>query len=273
MKLYFTGDSHIDCIRFAIEEERTSLQFESNGRPIDIKASRILSFPQTQKEFFRTRSDDLIGSHASHFIEKTIDGAFLGLTGHRWFLSDPNVFYCISMPYTTSLIVWSETWLRFRPWFAEGAGDQVVSSEVFRRIVEHHFRNIFALLQSLKESGVGFLVLESPPLREDDRGIQLGRTTPSLALRIDGFVRDCLDQALHRIGVDVVTCPENAYYAAPRGSFMRGDLRRIKPDDFHHGNSDYGAMMLEKTLLTLVQKGTIEAVEDEELQPAVLTAR
>jgi hypothetical protein len=161
--------------------------------------------------------------------------------------SEPRILG-ISMPYTTSLILWNSTWKTRRPWWAWAKGYGAVSDGVIAAIAHCHFRHVFDFLEALQALHTRFFVVESPPPRSDDPAAS------TELLELDRVVRLAVRGKLDALGIDTVSVPDAAYDGLPGRSFLKDCYGKRLGNDRHHANEEFGALQLDAILTYLSRR-------------------
>ncbi len=238
MTLHVVGDSHVVALARA---------WESRTRDSTIPAPRfakLFSFPQALKPFHRCRVDgsvELLDSAAAGLLaEGTGCSDWQSGHGHAW---------AVSLAYTTTIFLLSDTWTRYRPWPLAQSPMHALSDRVMSTLIEEHFKHVLQFLDDLITARVAFLVFEAPPLRRDALCIGRGLFDAHSALEMDSMCRQQMDRLLAARGITIVPCPAESYDGNVRSSFLRLDLHDSYYDgDGHHANATYGRWMLDRVL-------------------------
>ncbi|MBN8189911.1 hypothetical protein JF540_24805 [Salipiger thiooxidans] len=134
-----------------------------------------------------------------------------------------------------------------------GDGQRPVSSGLIDRMADEDQRHIRAFLTQLKDAGIRFFVISAPPVRADHQNIVRG-ADPEVLLEIDRRSRARFRGFLDGLGVDFVDFPPETADAQGllRPEYAAGLLKNGKRDP-HHGNAEYGALMLRRILAEVGQ--------------------
>ncbi|MGG5818832.1 hypothetical protein [Falsiroseomonas sp. HW251] len=232
MKLRIVGDSHV----VALAAGRRLLP--PSAWPQGIPIAKLFSFPATRRPFHQAGADGVA------FLDEDMGRRLHTVTGDSVMRAGEDVF-AISLPFSTSLLLWSATWRTHRPWRRCPDGLQPVSDGAVAAMVLDHFRHALAWLADLRGAGVRFFVMESPPVRQRDIGVKK-TGSPEAVIELDRLARDAIDAELGRLGIPVLRAPREAYQGAPRASFLREELG--EPTDRHHANAAYAALQLPRLL-------------------------
>lgn len=135
--------------------------------------------------------------------------------------------------------VWRDVaWTRFRPSSVPGR-EAPVSRAVVRDTVLDWFGPQLRLIAVLKRSGVPVLALETPRPFRHHPSLRLVR--PEVALGLDRICVQTMEARLRADGIPVLRIPGACL---DRDGFMHAQWRSENPKDPHHGNADFGALMI-----------------------------
>lgn len=230
MKLSIIGDSHSVGIGNGFYDLKKSSDVRLRGT--SVKACKLFSFPESLSPFHEEREGNIF------FKSESVMNNFENQIGVKSIHRDRNCTYLIVMPLTTNVILRRAQWKKFLPW--QFSGDkQPLSDQVFEAICLNYFRHIFDFLNSLKNIGVHFFVVESPPIRDDD--IAIGRiVTNDNALLLDHYIRRVLFAALSDAAIPFIRLFPGCFSGEVANSFLRRDFNQGTEGDFMHANRLFG---------------------------------
>ena len=231
MTLYLIGDSHVRSISVAFGKAP-----ENFGTPADgFAIGQFLRHPDALKPFYEETSSEV------SLNERDLQERLHAITGLSSFRADDENCYLLCMPYTTTVWLRFQQWRTFKPWRTSRNYREIsLSDKVVEEMALSHFEYLIGFVRALHNLDLNVAIVEAPPPRSDDRAGGLGAET---LLEIDRLARDAITVALQ--GVPVVRPPLSAY--DPVG-FLEPHFRKLKKDDRHHANYEYGALMLREIL-------------------------
>jgi hypothetical protein len=241
MKLVFLGDSHVRALGSSynllpLDRRRQLLR---DGGFQSCKFGQLFSFPLVVKPFFTTKDSvvELNDINARSQLAR--------VTGKEVFdTSDPALVYCLSLAFTTTLLVRDPVWREHCPsvvW-AKGGG-AAMSEGVMKAIILGHFKWVFEFHAALKSAGMNLISFESPPPRLDDLSIGRG-ARPEVVLEVDRIARLITATHLSGLGIPIVRAPVECYLGPDRTGFLKAEYAETANGDVHHANSEFGALML-----------------------------
>lgn len=232
MKIVITGDSHVGALR------RGADLLEAQGQiPDGVKVDVIPLGPGDAflSEFFKAERDHL---------------AITSPDCSRWLPRLPavedtgrsDVVYVISGPLHLQPLVLNDYFLKFPP-APLTEGRTKTSSALLRHLALKRKRYITEFSAKLVELKHRVLVVEPPRTFRHHRALE---TTPASTISyLEDFFRLTVKAHLQDKGIEVVELPAESYDAE---GLMLDKYRHSHPDDQHHGNEAYGALMVSKTI-------------------------
>lgn len=135
--------------------------------------------------------------------------------------------------------VWrSPGWAQFRPACVRGR-EAPVSRAVVRTTLLDWFGPQLALVAVIRRAGVPVLALETPrPFRHHP---SLRAVRPEVAIGLDRLCLHMMEAELRAMGIPVLRIPGACL---DQDGFMHAQWRSENPKDPHHGNAEFGALML-----------------------------
>jgi hypothetical protein len=229
--LALIGDSHVVSLGQAAERRNRVLRSGSSSYRVSV--NKLFIFKYVLEKFFEVGNDEvrLLTPGAPEKLQDCLGSPTLRA-------SEPRVLG-ISMPYTTSVILWNSTWKKSRPWRQCAKGYRAVSDGVIAAIAHRHFQHVFDFLEALQAQRTRFFVVESPPPRSNDPAAS------TEMLELDRVVRLAVRGKLDELGIDTVSVPEAAYEGSPGRSFLKDCYGRRLGNDRHHANEEFGALQLD----------------------------
>ncbi|MBU2962615.1 hypothetical protein KO516_17645 [Citreicella sp. C3M06] len=224
MKILVTGDSHTGALAQGLALLRPNLPTGIDILVKPLGGGHILPTP-----FFRDA-----GSHA------VITDPDYRRNFHRL---PPQAFQAdviaLSAPLWPMRVMHKMVWSRQSIDMAVPGG-QPVSRALFRRVVLEDQRYVLALCELLKRIGMPVVAL-SPPVMFRDHAT-LRHVDPVLVRRMFDLYRQIMLAELVERGVAVVDVPPHCLDSE---GYMRPEFRHETPEDEHHANAAFGALMIE----------------------------
>jgi hypothetical protein len=230
-ELALIGDSHVVSLSQAAQSRNRVLRNGSTSYRVSV--GKLFVFKSVLEKFFE------IGNDGVRLLSPAATGKLQDCLGSPTIRGSEPRILGISMPYTTSLILWNSTWKTCRPWRAWAKGQLAVSDAVIAAITHCHFRHVYDFLEALQAVRVRFFVVESPPPRSNDPAAS------TELLELDCLVRLAVREKLDALGIDTVSVPEAAYDGSPGRSFLKDCYGRRSGNDRHHANEEFGALHLD----------------------------
>lgn len=239
-ELALIGDSHVVSLGQAAASRNRVLR--SGSSIYRVSVSKLFIFKYVLERFFEIGNDEvrLLSPGATEKLQDCLGSPTLRA-------SHPRILG-ISMPYTTSVILWNSTWKKSRPWRECAKGYRAVSDGVIAAITHRHFRHVFDFLEALQALHTKFFVVESPPPRSNDP------FASAEMLELDRVVRLTVRGKLDALGIDTVSVPDAAYAGSPGRSFLKDCYGRQLGNDRHHANEEFGALQLDAILTYLSRR-------------------
>lgn len=233
MKLYLFGDSHVVALGKALQARPDPTTILDGA--VGMTVGKLWSFPTVLKPFFESAGD-----HVALISRKATDELAATYGAPALATSDEDTIFALSLPYTTSIMLWTDTWRTARPWRLADRRRHALSDAVMSAMVLDHYQHVFGFLADMRERTPRIFVVEAPPVRSDDRAILTSRLEEDSLIAVDAEVREIVDRKLRELGVDVVPAPESAYVGERRRSPLKPALHNIAPNDHHHANAEFG---------------------------------
>ncbi len=225
--IILTGDSHVNALRHGAATLESELKLRLD-RPLRIGA--LGNGKHTLRPFSERTSDGVRLTQGSYVAALNL------LSGSPRFLADPGITYGICLGFHSPPVFRHPMWERSVPSrLGLVHGKVPISSATLQAIVQSNNQHIYRLFESLKESNVDFFVISSPPPRRDH--YCLAKTPEDVVLEVDRAFRSSTQRHLESLGVRYAMPPPDVY--DDRG-FLRDELAQKAPNDFHHGNGEYG---------------------------------
>jgi len=237
MQILILGDSHTIAL-----DKGSKLLVNSGRIPADteIKAAYLYPGYKVGSEFYwkdenairfkglklKNKLKEVLGSKQITATHKDIVFAFSSGFYHRGLI---------------------ETMLREKllPWdlMPEVKGVRRISSQEMHNLVLGFNKYLFKFFQDLQGFGIKFFLVAPPPPRADDR-IGLIRPAQQGHIQIDPICRAIVKTWYDQNNIEYVTPPSETF----RNGVLSEQYHETENNDDHHGNSNYGALMIERII-------------------------
>ena len=121
------------------------------------------------------------------------------------------------------------------------AGYQPISRATFRQILRRDQAQVLGFAEALSQCGVRVFAVAGPRLFRDNK--VLGALPPDQAQAICAEYFGFMAQELADRGIDIVDVPPETL---DQDGFTRPEFRNDNPDDNHHANPAFGALMIRR---------------------------
>lgn len=148
--------------------------------------------------------------------------------------------YGLCMSLHSTWIWRHEDWARFAP-AGIAVGEAPVSNALLRAAVLDDVFYVLRFIDVLKRLGQRMFVVEAP--RPFVHHPAFETTRKEVIAHVDGYYRDVVLGELARRDVPVVRVPESCHDSS---GFMVERYRHENPEDHHHGNAEYGELMIRR---------------------------
>jgi hypothetical protein len=234
MTTIIIGDSHVNALREGADLLQPNELASWSGK---LKIGSLGTGSIALKPFSKVINGKVV------FDNPRYSRAFLALNV-RGFFRTGGVKYGISFGFHSLPVVANSVWRDASPWrIASKYGRVPVSSGVLAAMMNANNKHMHSFYEQLLASGIDFFAISAPPLRADHP--IFSELEAEVVLEVDREFRKASAAFFEQRGIPVVYPPEIAYSS---DGILRHDLAKIAPDDTHHGNSEYGAMMLRHIL-------------------------
>ncbi|KQS53661.1 hypothetical protein ASG17_14150 [Brevundimonas sp. Leaf363] len=234
-RLLIGGDSHTVAIGRGLQKFKP----EPNDIPLAVSAYKLFEFPKTQgREPFFARDGERIV-----WTVDTMAANWAALSGEPDLsvetLKDTTLALC--MGFTTTNLLRKPDWKRYASWRLRRLKPrQLISDGLIVQMGFDFFQHTLGFFEAGRALGLEMIAVEAPPVRSDELAIAKGARA-EVILDVDRIVRLAMRARLEAMGVVVLAPPADA--VAETG-FLKDDLRKIHRNDWHHGNQDYGLLVM-----------------------------
>ena len=236
MKVLIIGDSHA-----AILQKGKDLMAVEDGchAHIDITINPLGNGRLLATPFFVDRGD-----HAE-IVNPTYRRRFARLPLVEE--AGTSIVYGFSGPLHSSRVWRHPDWSRFAP-AAVADEEAPVSAALIRRIVLDDQKYVLGLLDILMRAGKRTFVIEPPLPFRHHRALKDIR--PEVLIHTDGEYRTIVRQELSKRSIPVVSVPAECIGA---DGFMLDSFKAERDNDQHHGNTQFGRLMM-KAIVKFLEK-------------------
>jgi hypothetical protein len=147
---------------------------------------------------------------------------------------DATLAFC--MAFTTSKLLRRRDWQIYSSWRLRRLKMKLISDGLIAQLGLDFFQHSLAFFAAGRRLGLEMIAIEAPPVRTDELAILNGAPADNI-LDIDRVVRMAVRKRLREMGVIVLSPPEETMDAR---RFLRPEFCKVKENDFHHANADYG---------------------------------
>lgn len=229
-----TGNSHVNALRLGAMQLGAELSRMSDR---ELRIGMLGNGKFTHRQFFRECDAGAV------IVEPEYVDALKALTGTD-VIGQTGVTYGICLGFHSPPVFRQPMWqVSALSEYVGNARERPISSAVLEAMVEHNNRYMYGFFDALRRAGVDFFVISAPPPRRDHPC--LAKTPESTVIAVDAAFRTSVARHLESKGVQYVMPPSEAYDA---DGFLPDELAMKAPRDVHHGNADYGSLMLRKVL-------------------------
>jgi hypothetical protein len=226
-KLIVTGDSHAIALREGLRGLEKDTSFE-------VEARRLGTGRHMLQPFFRNT-----GSEIRFIVDDYTKSHDLFAVGN--IKKNPDLVYGFSMGFHSAKLFSSNIWRSFAPWnLADSVNLAPVSIAAINAMIEAIWGEVLSFYENCIALGVEFFGIACPPPRRDHPCIEKGNDARVVAA-VAQIAHDYMEKWLADRGRRCVRVPETTI---DQGGFLREQFIRIAPNDTHHGNADYGELMM-----------------------------
>lgn len=237
MKVLITGDSHTGALHLAqkdmISKDEWPDQIDLTIKPLG--GGHIFPTP-----FFIDRGDY---AEISNLKYRKQFNRFPPLKE-----KNSDVIYGLSAPLHTARIRRRRAWSEFVP--SQFAAQEVpLSNQLLRRVILDDCHYLLKFIDIILRTQNKVFVIEAPRPFKHDNSLTIIR--PEVFIYVDAYYRDIIKQELKHRNVPIIEVTPECYDDA---GFMLERYRNPNEDDMHHGNVEFGELMMKK-VLKFIQDG------------------
>ena len=236
--IVLTGDSHINALRLGAEALSERKVFPSK---LPSKIGMLGNGKHTLREFSRTEGGRVT------LIPRSYVAALQRLTGEDSFIAGQGIRYGICLGFHSPPVFRHPMWQRSRPTtLIDSPQQRPISSTLLEAIVDHNNQYILRLFDRLLDNGVDFFVVAAPPPRADHYCLR--SIAPHVVLEVDRAFRARMCAQLDSRNIRYLLPPKETL---SESGFLKDELANKAPNDYHHGNAIYGAVMMQSIVEAL----------------------
>ena len=239
MRTFVIGNSHTVALKQGLR--RLRLDSELHIFPLGSGVHERSAFSEVRGPGVVFLNEDFWTNFRQHAELDAIDQR------HRW---------GICMGTHNARVYRDRFWAESEPETLARPGKRPVSRDLLDSIILADQRYIREFIANIRKVGAECFVVSCPPPREDFATGNAAGIRPEVIKHVDDRARELFRGWLAEQGIDIVEPPEGVTtgegflhpdYCAPD----KADGRK----DPHHGNAAYGALMIQRILSYLQQKG------------------
>lgn len=229
MRVFITGDSHTAALRRGLEQLQES---GWSARGIDMDVLGLGSGEHLVTPFFEdtgTFARIVEASYKNRIPQLPLPDS----------TSDETI-YCWCGLFHFARLWRNGSWIVSRP--ATMTGSRIpISTALIGSVVRDWFKYQLGLVDVMQRSGVKVIAVESPRPFRHHPALRLVR--PEVAAAVDRICQDVMLAELRQRDVDLVRIPPECLDAE---GFMDPKWRSSKTTDPHHGNPQFGEIMIKR---------------------------
>lgn len=232
--IVITGNSHVNALRLGAVQLGAEV---SKMADREVRIGMLGNGKFTHRQFFRECDAGAV------IVQPEYVEALTALTGAD-VMGQPGVTYGICLGFHSPPVFRQPMWqVSALSEHLAGARTRPISSAVLDAMVVHNNRYMYSFFDALSRAGVDFFVISAPPPRRDHPC--LVKTPLSTVIAVDAAFRSSVARHLQSKDIQYVMPPSETY---DDDGFLLDKLAMRAPRDVHHGNADYGCLMLRKVL-------------------------
>lgn len=227
MRFLITGDSHTGPLKRGLKKLREAGELDPS---MHIRVQPIGGGHLVNRPFWEMRGDHVA------LTEPAYQTTFLRLPPAHSKLTGIG----LSMPYWPVRLIYRMSVSRLS--LVEARDDlQPVSRATFRQILRRDQQYVLGFAENLAKCGVTVFAVAGPHLFRDNK--VLARMPPDIAQAISAEYLAFMGGELARLGIDIVDVPPETL---DDEGFTRPEYRHANPEDQHHANQAFGALMIRR---------------------------
>ncbi|WP_134726684.1 hypothetical protein [Paracoccus luteus] len=243
------GDSHCNAIMGG------KLALQAAGKPVPVRLAGVNMLGAATVfygDFHVRRGNDIFLTH--HLFK----GRMAGLCDDHGRMLAPAGDFLVSLGLHTQTMLAGRLFLNHAPAFASPRPARAFMSEgaLSAVVLRYHSRTL-DFLRDLQDLGARITIVSAPPPTRRFKILGTGYAEEDVAA-LDRFLRGVMVQRLDAMGIPVIPPPPQV---SDEAGFMLPPYQIADENDPHHGNRDYGALMIGQIAAFLTQR-------EPHLQPA-----
>lgn len=161
-------------------------------------------------------------------------------------IANSDTIYGLSGPLHTSRVLRNSAWSNFVPsQFA--LNEAPVSNALLHQTILDDCQYLLKLIDIIVRARKKLFVIEPPRPFKHNKSLKVIR--PEVFSYVDGYYRDFIKQELKLRNIPIISVSPDCY---DESGFMLECYRSPKEHDMHHGNAQFGELMMKKILDFLI---------------------
>ncbi len=157
-----------------------------------------------------------------------------------------NVIYGLSGPLHTSRVLRHQAWSEFVP-APFTTNESPVSNALLNQVIQNDCQHLLKFIDIILRIRKKLFVIEAPlPFKHAAKNIR-----PEVFTYVDSYYRNFIKQELKLRKVPLIAVDSECY---DESGFMLECYRSPKENDMHHGNAEFGELMMKKILKFLLNE-------------------
>ena len=161
-------------------------------------------------------------------------------------MESSDVIYGLSGLFHTGGLRRHQTWTEFSP-FHIANQEYPVSNALLRQVIRDKTQYLLKFVDIILQNQKKLFVIEAPKPFRHTKSVNPIRT--EVISYVDHYYRDFVKQELRLRNVPIITVSPECHDEA---GFMLERYRSPKENDMHHGNAEFGQLMMKKILKFLI---------------------
>jgi hypothetical protein len=244
-RVLVVGDSHVVALA---EGAACGITYPEGIESVEF--AKLFPSPATLEPFFEERAGRI------RLLDTEGAETLRGLTGSGDFSAeDRGIVFCLSLGFTTTVLMSLPTWCSHRPWAMAASGpSQLISSAVARAIALEHNRHAVEFYRAMARLGLTCIAISSPPPLIGGDWFR-DTADEEVLVEVDRLAREVVQDELFALGVPVVGPPPESYVGNAGAGLRDPAFKGAGNKGFVHANAAYGRLMLKRVLTAAAAAG------------------
>lgn len=161
-------------------------------------------------------------------------------------LENSDVIYGLSGPLHTLRVLRHRAWSEFVP-APFTTNESPVSNALLNQIIQDDCQYLLKFIDIILRTQKKLFVIEAPRPFKHNNSLKVIR--PEVFSYVDSYYRDFIRRELKLRNIPIISVNPDCY---DESGFMLECYRSPKEDDMHHGNAEFGELMMKKILDFLI---------------------